>query len=290
MDAAIIYNRHYKYGNKHVCWKKIVNALGKVEIAEDATDKQKRVLEELQHTEHHNWTIQAKRHSYTDGVNPIVSTEGFIVVVQKPLLRMAREIFALVSIQFPECLVGQMTILPTGNGDVYGYEGYTAMIARNIDCHNTKDFITIDGYHPDHRELVVSFKTLTAQPVLQGIDVVYDVIETNQSQAKGKYFVFCDRGKRQEAERMIHEVLKAITFRITDICNTAAEKQYKQCPSLRSRLSQGGYTMQAAELHKEIYNHKTLPKSYTSKPYLDMSGFTLGNDDLLTPPAAAALT
>ena len=46
--------------------------------------------------------------------------------------------------------------------------------------------------------------------------------------------------------------------------------------------------MQAAELHKEIYNPKTLSKSYTSKPYFDMSGFTLGNDDLTTPPAAAA--
>ena len=89
---------------------------------------------------------------------------------------------------------------------------------------------------------------------------------------------------------MIHEVLKAITFRITDICNTAAEKQYKQCPSLRSRLSQGGYTMQAAELHKEIYSHKTLPKSYTSKPYFDILEFTLGNDDLITPPTAAAPT
>ena len=48
--------------------------------------------------------------------------------------------------------------------------------------------------------------------------------------------------------------------------------------------------MQAAELHKEIYNPKTLPESYTSKPYFDMLGFTLGNDDLITPPAAAAPT
>ena len=68
-----------------------MNALGKVELAEDAIDEQKRVLEELQHTEHQNWTIQAKRHLYTDGVNPRVSTEGLIVVVKKPLLQMARE-------------------------------------------------------------------------------------------------------------------------------------------------------------------------------------------------------
>ena len=48
--------------------------------------------------------------------------------------------------------------------------------------------------------------------------------------------------------------------------------------------------MQAAELHKEIYNPKTLPKSHTTKPYFDMSGFTLGNDDFVSPPAAAAPT
>ena len=186
-----------------------------------------------------------------------------------------------------------MTILPTENGDVYGYEGYAAMIARNNDFHNTTDCITIDGYHPDHRELVVSVGTLPAQPaykILQGIDEVYDVIETNQSQAKGKYFVLYDRAKRRETERTIHKVLKAITLRITNACDMAAEKQYKQCSSLRSRLSQGGYRIQAAELHKEIYNHKTLLKSYTTKPYFDMTGFTLDNDNILTPPAAAAPT
>ena len=45
--------------------------------------------------------------------------------------------------------------------------------------------------------------------------------------------------------------------------------------------------MQAAELHKEFYNPSTLSKSHTSKPYFDMSGFTLGNDDFITPPAEA---
>ena len=88
-------------------------------LAEDATDEQKRVLDELQHTEHQNWTVQAKRHLYTDGVNPRVSTEGLIVVAKKPLLRMAREIFRLVSIQFLDCLGGRMTISPTGNGEMY---------------------------------------------------------------------------------------------------------------------------------------------------------------------------
>ena len=92
-----------------------------------------------------------------------------------------------------------MTIYPTRNSDVYGYEGYTAMIAMNNDFHNTTDCITIDGYHPDHRELVVKVGTLPAQQVykiLRGIDGVYDVVETNQNQAKGKYFVLCNRAKR----------------------------------------------------------------------------------------------
>ena len=79
-----------------------------------------------------------------------------------------------------------------------------------------------------------------------------------------------------------------MTFRITNECDLAAEKHYKQCLSLRSRLSQGGYTMQATELDKDIYNPKTLPKSYTTKPYFDMAGFTLGTDDILNTPAAVS--
>ena len=204
-----------------------MTALSKFELSEDATNEQKRVFDELQHTEHQNWTIQAKQHLYTDGVNERVSTEGLIVLVKKPLLQMAREIFGLVSIQFPDCLKGKMTILPTGNGEVYEYEGYAAMIARNNDFHNTTDRITIDQYHPDHRELVVMVGNLPAQKaykILQGIEGVYNVIKTNLSQAKGKYFVLCDREHRREVERMVHEVLKAITLQITDECDEMAEK------------------------------------------------------------------
>ena len=101
---------------------------------------------------------------------------------------------------------------------------------RNNDFHNTTDCITIDGYHPDHRELVVKVGNLPAQKaykILQGIEDVYDVIKTNLSQAKGKYFVLCDREHRREVERMVHEVLKAITLRITDECDEMAEKQYE---------------------------------------------------------------
>ena len=37
---------------------------------------------------------------------------------------------------------------------------------------------------------------------------------------------------------IIHEVMKALTFQITNMCDPA-EKHFEQCPSLRSRLSQG---------------------------------------------------
>ena len=183
-----------------------------------------------------------------------------------------------------------MTILATGNGDVYGYDGYAAMIARNNEFHNTTDCITIDGYHPDHRTLVVAFGNHLTQEVykhLRGIDGVYDVVETNRSQKKGKYFIVCDRSKRQTAERIIHKVMKALTFRITDICDPA-EKHFDQCPSLRSRLIQGGYTMQAAALDKEIYNPLTLPKSHTTTPYFDMMGLNLGTEDILDTPATVS--
>ena len=47
MDAAIIFQGHYKYGNKHVIWKEVVKALSKVKLDDEATDEQKGVLEEL---------------------------------------------------------------------------------------------------------------------------------------------------------------------------------------------------------------------------------------------------
>ena len=47
--------------------------------------------------------------------------------------------------------------------------------------------------------------------------------------------------------------------------------------------------MAAAELDKDIYNPKTLPKSFTTKPYFDMTGFSLGTDDILDKPAAVSL-
>ena len=65
---------------------KVVKALNKVKLNDDATDKQKRVLQELQQREHHNWTIMNKRYTYTDGVHERISTKGLIIVVKKLFL------------------------------------------------------------------------------------------------------------------------------------------------------------------------------------------------------------
>ena len=82
--------------------------------------------------------------------------------------------------------------------------------------------------------------------------------------------------------------MKVITFRITDDCDLLAEKHYEQCLSLQSQPSQGGYTMQAAEVDREIYKHHTLAKSYNTKSYLDMMGLSLGTKDILDTPTAVS--
>ena len=96
MDAAIIFQGHYKYGNKHVIYNKVMKALNKVELDEDATDEQKIVLNELKRKDNYGWTIMSKRHNYTDGAHERILAEGLIIVLKKPLLRLAQEIFLLV--------------------------------------------------------------------------------------------------------------------------------------------------------------------------------------------------
>ena len=86
---------------------------------------------------------------------------------------------------------------------------------RNNEFHNSTDYITIDEYHPDHRNLKVSFGQHLSQKVykhLIEIYGVYDVVETNQSQELGKYFVIVERNKRQQAELIIHEIMKALSL------------------------------------------------------------------------------
>lgn len=58
---------------------------------------------------------------YTDGVSAKVSTEGMIIVVKKSTLRIAREIFSIVSVQEPDCFGGGMKILSTCMANVFGH-------------------------------------------------------------------------------------------------------------------------------------------------------------------------
>ena len=88
----------------------------------------------------------------------------------------------MIRVRSPNCLGGGKQILPTGGGDVYGYKGYQAMMIHNNEFHNTTNCITINGYHPNHRNLKVSIGQTPSQQVyklLSGIDGVYDVVETN---------------------------------------------------------------------------------------------------------------
>ena len=96
MDAAIIFQRHYKYGNKYIIYKKVMKSLNKLELDEDATNEHKRVLKELQQHDNYGLTIMNKRHTHTDGVHERISTEGLIIVVKKPFLQLAQEIFAMI--------------------------------------------------------------------------------------------------------------------------------------------------------------------------------------------------
>ena len=108
-----------------------------------------------------------KRHTYTDGNNPRVYTDGLIIVVKKPFLRKAREIFALIRVRYPDCLGGGMQLLATGTGDIHRYKGYRAMTIRNNDYQNNTDCITIQGYHPEHRELVIQWAKYPARKTYQ---------------------------------------------------------------------------------------------------------------------------
>ena len=157
MDAAVIFCAHNKWSNKHVMYVKIKKAMKQLETEQAVNEEQQVVLTELLRENNFGWTILSKRHTYTDGHHPRVHTDGVIIVCLKPFLRKAREIFGLIRVRYPECLGGGMRILPTGIGDTHGYEAYKTMMTRNNDYHNNTDCVTILGYHPEHRELVIKW-------------------------------------------------------------------------------------------------------------------------------------
>ena len=167
MDAAIIFRGHIKYDKKNTLYVKIMKVLNKFDMDDDVTSEQQKVLSELQRHDNLGWTIMNKRHSYTDGQpnHEQIFADGLIIVVKTPYLRIAREIFAMIRVQCPKCLGEGRQILPTENRDVQGYKGYEAMMICNNEFHNSTNFITIDGYHPDNLNLEASFGQHPSQKV-----------------------------------------------------------------------------------------------------------------------------
>ena len=86
MDAAIIFRAYNKWSNTHTLFVKIKKAMKNLVTEEAVTNKQQIVLTELQRYNNCGWTIMNKRHTYTDGNNPSVFTDGLIIIVKKPFL------------------------------------------------------------------------------------------------------------------------------------------------------------------------------------------------------------
>ena len=116
MDATIIFQGHNKYDNRHALYGKIMKALNHLELDDDVTTKQQQVLTELRRQNNFGWTIKNKRHSYTDGQpnNDRCFTDGLIIVVKKPYIRLAREIFAMIRVRYPNCLGGRNIYITNG--------------------------------------------------------------------------------------------------------------------------------------------------------------------------------
>ena len=204
MDAAVIFRAHKRWSNKHVLYVKITNAMKILETEEAVIAEQQLVLTELLKDNNYGWTIMNKRHTYTDGRHARVYTDGLIIVVKKPFLCMAGEIFSLIRVKYPDCLGEGMQLLATGSGDIHRYEGYRTMTIRNNEYHNVTDCVTVQGYHQEHRELVTKWGNYQARKTyhhLRDIDGVFGVAETNVSQSFGNYFIIYERSKRSNVEK-----------------------------------------------------------------------------------------
>ena len=151
---------HNTLDNRHSLYGKVMKALDQLELDKDVTSAQQQVLTELRQKDDVGWIIKHKRHSYTDGQpnNGRSFTDGLIIVVKKPYIQIAGEIFGEVGVRYPDCLGGGKRIIPTGTGDVHGYKEYQATMIRNNEFHNRTECITINGYHPNQQNLRVTVR------------------------------------------------------------------------------------------------------------------------------------
>ena len=100
---------------------------------------------------------------------------------------------------------------------------------------------------------------------------MYNVVETNESQSEGKYFIIADKSKQEQAEQTIDAILKAIIDQLNDIADHDANMLYQKFTSLQSRFSAGGYTSKSAEMYGDIFDDTTTVISFSAPPQFEMS-------------------
>ena len=141
----------------------------------------------------------------------------------------------MTSVQEPNYFGGRIKILLTNMANVSGYQKYIAMLKRKNDFHNIIDCIIIDGYHPTYCDLHIVIGDQVPQKTYRHliyIEGVFDVVETNESQSEGKYFIIVDKNIQQQAKQTINVILEAIINRFNDIADNKVNMLYKTFPSL----------------------------------------------------------
>ena len=89
-------------------------------------------------------------------------------------------------------------------------------------------------------------------------------------------FCIYESSKRREVEKAIHAIMKALVSRIQDESDHDAQKHFGKYPSLRTQLSYGGYTTEAAELDKDIFSPFS---SGSSQPAFTNMTLNFGTDE-----------
>ena len=110
-----------------------------------------------------------------------------------------------------------------------------------------------------------------AYTYLINTDGVFDVVETNESQSEGKYFIIMDKNKWQQAKQTIDGILKVSIDQLRDIADNKANMLYKIFPSPRLWFSAGGYTSKPAEMYGDLFDETTPAISLSALPKFEMS-------------------
>lgn len=90
----------------------------------------------------YGFIVVKKRHLYTGEVNLRMSKEGFVVLVKKFIIGLARDIPTMIDVHEPNCLGGEMRLMPTGMARQLGHKKNSQILTNNNDFHNNTDCIT----------------------------------------------------------------------------------------------------------------------------------------------------